>query len=106
MIRILLASALLLAAWVAPGPGGGAWTGDGRALAQGIEVTPFAPVLDITPLGPVLRAIEQRYPGRALDAQVREGDDRPLYRIKWLGNDGKVRDITADARSGEILRVR
>jgi len=37
---------------------------------------------------------------------VAEHDGRPLYRIKWLGADGKVRDITADARTGEILAVR
>jgi hypothetical protein len=58
------------------------------------------------PLGAVLRAIGERYPGRALDARRVERDGRALYRIKWLGGDGKVRDITADAETGEILSVR
>ena len=60
----------------------------------------------VQPLGAVLRRIGERFPGRALDAQTTEREGRPIYRIKWLGNDGKVRDITVDARSGQILQVR
>jgi uncharacterized membrane protein YkoI len=58
------------------------------------------------PLGAVLPGIQQRYPGRALSADVAEERGDLVYRIKWLGNDGKVRDITVDARSGRILNVR
>ena len=57
-------------------------------------------------LGAVLRAIGARYPGRALDARRVERDGRAIYRIKWLGDDGKVREITADATTGQILSVR
>jgi uncharacterized membrane protein YkoI len=57
-------------------------------------------------LGTVLRRIEERYPGRALDAQLIERAEPPIYRIKWLGEDGKVREVTADARTGRILEVR
>jgi uncharacterized membrane protein YkoI len=60
----------------------------------------------VEPLGAVLKRIEQRYPGRALDAQLIEREDPPVYRVKWLGDDGKVRDVTADARTGRILDVR
>jgi uncharacterized membrane protein YkoI len=60
---------------------------------------------DVKPLAQVLQTIGQRFPGHALDAElVREGE--PRYRVKWLGEDGKVREITADARSGQILDVR
>ncbi|HSA80574.1 MAG TPA: PepSY domain-containing protein [Geminicoccaceae bacterium] len=58
------------------------------------------------PLGAVLRTIGERYPGHALEARRIERDGRAVYRIKWLGDDGKVREITADARTGEILTVR
>jgi len=61
---------------------------------------------DVVPLAKVLRSIEARIPGRALDAKVRRGGDQPTYRVKWLGEDGKVRDVIADARSGKILKVR
>jgi len=60
----------------------------------------------VQPLGRILRQIEQRYPGRALDAQLNERTEPPVYRIKWLGEDGKVRDVTVDARTGRILELR
>jgi uncharacterized membrane protein YkoI len=60
---------------------------------------------DVKPLAQVLQTIGQRFPGHALDAElVSQGE--PRYRVKWLGEDGKVREITADARSGQILDVR
>ncbi|MGH6920837.1 MAG: PepSY domain-containing protein [Geminicoccaceae bacterium] len=60
---------------------------------------------DVKPLAQILQTIGQRFPGHALDAElVRQGE--PRYRVKWLGEDGKVREITADARSGQILDVR
>ena len=77
-------------AWPAARGGGGL-----MAQAEGVQ-----------PLGRVLRQIEQRYPGRALDAELIEREQAAIYRIKWLGEDGKVREITADARTGRILDVR
>jgi uncharacterized membrane protein YkoI len=60
---------------------------------------------DVKPLAQILETIGQRFPGHALDAQlVKQGD--PTYRVKWLGEDGKVREVTADARSGKIIDVR
>ena len=90
---VLLACGLAAAAspaWPAP-PRGGAIL----AQAEGVQ-----------PLGKVLRQIDQRYPGRALDAELIEREQAPIYRIKWLGEDGKVREITADARTGRIIDVR
>jgi hypothetical protein len=58
------------------------------------------------PLAEILKVLEQRYPGRALHAEMRERNDRQVYQIKWLGKDGRVREVLADAESGEILRVR
>ncbi len=58
------------------------------------------------PLGQVLKAIDRRIPGRALDARKLERDGRTLYSVKWLGSDGKVRLITVDAASGAIEQIR
>ena len=58
------------------------------------------------PLARVLKQIESRIPGRALDAKLREQNEQSVYRVKWLGDDGKVRVITADAHSGKIINVR
>ena len=62
---------------------------------------------EVKPLAAVLRSINANIPGRALAARLNDRDDgRSTYRVKWLGDDGKVREITADAGSGKILRVR
>lgn len=96
MIRMLLALALLLGSWALPGPGG--------AVAGAPEIRLVQ--ADVEPLGSVLQTIARRFPGRALDAQLSRSDGDAVYRIKWLGDDGRVRDITVDARTGRILRVR
>jgi len=94
----LLALALIL--------GLGATSWPGATMAAGREAAHVVAQADAVPLGQVLRAIADRFPGRALDAQRAEQGGRQVYRIKWLGNDGKVREILADARSGDILSVR
>ena len=76
------------------------------APAAAPGVLQLAQAEDVKPLAQVLRTIGARFPGHALDAELFGGQDEPRYRVKWLGEDGKVREITCDARSGEILRVR
>ena len=58
------------------------------------------------PLGGAAVADRAALPGRALDAELIERAEPPLYRIKWLGEDGKVREVRVDARTGRILDVR
>ena len=82
------------------------------AAMSGPSAAPFseewvvAQAEGVQPLGRVLRQIEQRYPGRALDAELIARAEPPVYRIKWLGEDGKVREVRVDARTGSILEVR
>lgn len=58
------------------------------------------------PLETVLQTIRQSWPGRALDARLVERSGRQAYEIRWIGDNGKVSDITADAMSGEIVDKR
>jgi uncharacterized membrane protein YkoI len=92
-MRLLGVVVLLFGLIAAPGPG---W----------LALPALAQAENVEPLGAVLKRIEQRYPGRALDAQLNQRADPPVYRVKWLGDDGKVREVTADARTGRILDVR
>ena len=94
----LLALALIL------GLGAASWPD--ATTAAGREAARVVAQAEAVPLGQVLRAIADRFPGRALDAQRTEQGGRQVYRIKWLGDDGKVREVLADARSGDILSVR
>lgn len=96
-MRLLGVVTLLFGLVAASSPAWSAPPGSGMVVAQAGKVEP---------LGTVLKRIEERYPGRALDAQLLERNDPPVYRVKWLGDDGKVREVTADARTGRILDVR
>ena len=96
-MRLLAVVPVVLGLAAMPGPALTAFGGKPEIMAQ---------VEGMQPLGRVLRQIEQRYPGRALDAQLNERTEPPVYRIKWLGEDGKVRDVTVDARTGRILELR
>ena len=60
----------------------------------------------VKPLESVLATIKRRLPGRALGARLVEWQGREAYAIRWMGENGVVRDITADAVSGDILDER
>jgi uncharacterized membrane protein YkoI len=96
-MRLLAVALLVLGLAAMSGPSSSAPFVAERVMAQAEGVQP---------LGRVLREIEQRYPGRALDAELNQRAEPPVYRIKWLGEDGKVREVRVDARTGRILEVR
>ena len=96
-MRLLAVVLVVCGLAAAAGPASSAPSAGRRVVAQ---------AEDVQPLGKVLRRIEERYPGRALDAELIERERSPIYRIKWLGEDGQVREVTADARTGRILEVR
>jgi uncharacterized membrane protein YkoI len=114
----LALTAVMLAAMIVPTvlpPSGGAAVGSAvarlsafgtdRAAGSAVPADRALRIAD-QPLDAVLRSIRERFPGRALEARQIERDGRAVYRIKWLGDDGKVRDILADAATGAIVRVR
>jgi uncharacterized membrane protein YkoI len=96
-MRLLAVALLVLGLAAMSGPSSAAPVVEEQVLAQAEGVQP---------LGRVLRQIEQRYPGRALDAELIGQAEPPVYRIKWLGEDGKLREVRVDARTGRILEVR
>jgi len=55
----------------------------------------------ILPLGEVLPGVKASVPGKLLDAQL-EG---ATYQIKLLQDNGQVRIVSVDARSGAIIGV-
>ena len=57
----------------------------------------------IVPLEQILEAARARYPGRLLEAELEEEDDRYVYEIEWVGNDGTVRTLRFDAQTGSLL---
>jgi uncharacterized membrane protein YkoI len=46
---------------------------------------------------------ERRHDARAVRAEERRSDHRIVYRIRLLGSDGRVFEVTVDAETGEEL---
>lgn len=62
---------------------------------------------EVRPLEDILARIRPSYPGRLLDARLRQrGPGSWLYDIRLLQPDGRVLALTVDARSGRVLGVR
>lgn len=55
------------------------------------------------PLPMVIMTIQRRVPGRLLDAGLEYFAGRPIYRIRWLTNDGRRLDLLVDASTGAII---
>ncbi len=58
------------------------------------------------PLGQAIEAVRRRAPGRELDAGLEAGPNgRPVYRLRWAGQDGRRQDYIVDAGTGAVLGV-
>jgi uncharacterized membrane protein YkoI len=62
----------------------------------------------ILPLKKVLQRISKKYPGKVVDADVREVVDKKtkkkewLYFLKVIDKKGRVTDLTVDARTAKV----
>lgn len=76
------------------------------AAAQGRIVRPYAPG-ETVPLDRILPHIRSAHPGTFsdVDGPFADPSGRLHYRIKWLGSDGRVIWLDADARTGRVLGV-
>jgi hypothetical protein len=57
----------------------------------------------LMPLSHVIEQVRARHPGRQLDAGLEYQGDRPIYRVRWMTNDGRRIDYLIDAATGAIL---
>ncbi len=57
----------------------------------------------MAPLGSVIAGIGHRSSGRPLDAGIEYQGSRPVYRVRWLMNNGRRVDYLVDAATGQIL---
>jgi uncharacterized membrane protein YkoI len=60
---------------------------------------------EIRSLKDILRGVRGQVDGQVLDTQLQESGGTYVYRVKVLGNDGRVRVLMVDARSGRVLQV-
>jgi len=57
----------------------------------------------LVPLGRVVEALARRFPGRQLDAGLEYDGERPIYRVRWITQDGRRIDFMIDAATGQVL---
>ena len=95
---IVIALFLAFSAAALPGPALADHDGARDAVTAG----------QVRPLATIMRQLSRRYPGRLLDAQLRQRgrNGRWIYHIKILDNRGSVQSLTVDAKSGRVLKVR
>ncbi len=61
---------------------------------------------NVLSLEQILPRVRARFPGQHLDSRLVQAGGRAVYKVKMRMNDGSVKIITVDARSGNILGAR
>ena len=62
---------------------------------------------NVMPLQQILRRLQGQYPGRLLDADLRQdGQGRRIYHLKLLAPGDQVLVLVVDARTGQVLQSR
>jgi len=90
-----------------------------RVLLAGLMVLmPLQPVLadddyvearrllrsgEILPLEDILKNVRQVFPGNVLEVELEKKNQRVIYEMEILGEDGVIREVYIDARTGELL---
>lgn len=59
----------------------------------------------IKPLAEIISGVQAKVPGEMLEVQLELDDGIYVYELKLLRPNGKVREVEADAASGNILKV-
>jgi uncharacterized iron-regulated membrane protein len=53
-------------------------------------------------LAEAIQLAQNRYPGRVVRAQTIQQGNGAVHEIRIIGNDGRVKDVTVDARTGAV----
>lgn len=67
------------------------------------EVRQLMEAGDIMPLETLLQDIRQDYPGRIIEIELDEEDDRYVYELEIVDEGGVVWELHLDAGTGELL---
>jgi uncharacterized membrane protein YkoI len=58
---------------------------------------------EILPLDAILNEVHQRYPGTVVELELTREDDRWVYEVELLADDGRLRKLRIDAKSKQLL---
>jgi len=59
---------------------------------------------EILPLSRILDRVEREFGGELLEAELESRHGEPVYEIKLIGGDGRMRKLLYDARDGRLLK--
>jgi uncharacterized membrane protein YkoI len=79
-----------------PSPGAGATANGSRVLVQGQQVMELARALEIA---------DTHVHGEVLKVELERDDDRFVYEIKVLADNGRVQEIKLDAHTGGLIKI-
>jgi uncharacterized membrane protein YkoI len=58
---------------------------------------------DILSLDRILQDAREQHPGRVLESELEQKDGRYVYEVELVDDQGRVREMKFDARTGEML---
>jgi uncharacterized membrane protein YkoI len=59
---------------------------------------------DILSLDRILQDARGQHPGRVLESELEQKDGRYVYEVELVDDQGRVREMKFDARTGEVLK--
>ena len=59
---------------------------------------------DILSLDRILQEARGQHPGRVLESELEQKDGRYVYEVELVDDQGRVREMKFDARTGEVLK--
>ena len=95
--------------------GGSAFAGEPRTSGDSLgadwrqqqdEVRELRRQRRLIPMGVVIQHIRRMNPGprsQQLDAGLEYQGERPVYRVRWMTNDGRRIDYIVDAVTGQVI---
>ncbi len=57
----------------------------------------------ILPFEVILKNVRQTHPGKILEVELDKEDGRIIYEVEILGQDGVVKEVYINAKTGEVL---
>lgn len=79
-------------------------TGTGIAAEDHERAKQLKEAGDILPLEEIIKKVAKQYPGRILETELEEEDDRKIYEIEILDDKGIVWKLKFDARTGGLIK--
>jgi uncharacterized membrane protein YkoI len=74
----------------------------GQSLAPGNSLQAQLPQRRQLTLAEAIQLAQSRYPGRVVRAQTVQQGNGAVHEIRIISNDGRVHNVTVDARTGAV----